>query len=103
MKGALAKKKAAARGARGAKPKPAPPPAIERPVTPEQAKFFETKIRPVLMTKCAKCHSSTAEKLKGGLLVDSREGLRKGGDTGPGDRAGQARREPADHGDPLHG
>ena len=50
----------------------------ERPITPEQAKFFETKIRPVLMNKCAKCHSSSAEKLKGGLLVDSREGLRKG-------------------------
>ena len=41
------------------------------------------------MNKCAKCHASTAEKLKGSLLVDSREGLRKGGDTGaaivPGD------------------
>ena len=35
------------------------------------------------MTKCSKCHASTAEKVKGGLLVDSREGLRKGGDTGP--------------------
>ncbi len=35
------------------------------------------------MTKCAKCHSSTAEKVKGGLRVDSREGLRKGGDTAP--------------------
>ncbi len=83
-KAALAKKKAAANGAGGAKAEArAPAAAIERPVTPEQAKFFETKIRPVLMNKCAKCHSSTAEKLKGGLLVDSREGLRKGGDTGP--------------------
>ena len=88
MKGALAKKKAAARGAGGAKAKPAPAAAIERPVTAEQAKFFESKIRPVLMNKCAKCHSSTAEKLKGGLLVDSREGLRKGGDTGPAIVAG---------------
>ncbi len=35
------------------------------------------------MTTCSKCHASTAEKVKGGLLVDSREGLRKGGDTGP--------------------
>ena len=35
------------------------------------------------MTTCAKCHASTSEKVKGGLLVDSREGLRKGGDTGP--------------------
>ncbi len=81
MKGALARKKAAAPGAGGAKPKPAPA-AANRPVTAEGAKFFETKIRPVLMNKCAKCHSSTAEKLKGGLLLDSREGLLKGGDTG---------------------
>jgi cytochrome c553 len=77
-KGLLAKKKAAA-----AKPLRAPARADDRPVTPEQAKFFETKIRPVLMTTCAKCHSKSAPKLKSGLLVDSREGLRKGGDTGP--------------------
>ena len=36
----------------------------------------------MLLTKCAKCHSQTAEKIKGGLLIDSRAGLRKGGDTG---------------------
>ena len=79
-KGALAKRKAAAGGA-APKPRPSPREATERSVTPEQATFFETKIRPVLMNKCAKCHSSTAEKIKGGLLVDSRDGLRKGGDT----------------------
>ncbi len=76
-KAAIAKRKAAA------KLKPAPRAEVERPLTPEQTKFFETKIRPVLMTSCAKCHSKTAEKLKASLLVDSREGLRKGGDTGP--------------------
>ena len=59
-----------------------PPPPSSRS-SPSKLKFFETKIRPVLMTKCAKCHASDAEKVKGGLLVDSREGLRKGGDTGP--------------------
>jgi cytochrome c553 len=89
LKGAMAKRKAAANGAAAGEPKPAPRAEAERPVTALGAKFFETKIRPVLMNKCAKCHSSTAEKLKGGLLVDSREGLRKGGDTGaaivPGD------------------
>jgi hypothetical protein len=82
MKGALAKKKAAARGSATAKARPISAPVVERPVTPEHAKFFETKIRPVLMTTCAKCHSKSATKIKGGLLVDSREGLRKGGDTG---------------------
>jgi len=45
--------------------------------------FFEAKIRPVLVEKCFKCHSSGAKKLKGGLLLDSREALLKGGDTGP--------------------
>jgi hypothetical protein len=48
--------------------------------------FFETKIRPVLTQHCLKCHSTeaaAAKKLKGGLLLDSRDGLRKGGDTGP--------------------
>ncbi len=81
-KGALAKRKAAAGGVAAPKPKPSPREATQRSVLPEQATFFETKIRPVLMNKCAKCHSSTAEKIKGGLLVDSRDGLRKGGDTG---------------------
>ncbi|MFO0951740.1 MAG: c-type cytochrome domain-containing protein [Isosphaeraceae bacterium] len=78
-KGAFARKKAAENGPVNE----APSGVAEKPVTPDQARFFETKIRPVLMTSCAKCHSADAEKLQGGLLVDSREGLRKGGDTGP--------------------
>ena len=46
--------------------------------------FFEAKIRPVLV-QCVKCHDAaaeTAKKLKGGLRLDSRDALRKGGDTG---------------------
>src|SRR5262249_15159261 len=38
---------------------------------------------PVLVDNCYKCHSSTSEKLKGGLHLDSREGALKGGDTRP--------------------
>jgi len=49
----------------------------------DQLDFFEKKIRPVLTDKCYKCHSEKAEKLKGGLMVDSREGIRRGGDSGP--------------------
>jgi hypothetical protein len=49
----------------------------------EQLDFFEKKIRPVLADHCYACHSSTAPKLKGGLRLDTREGIRKGGDTGP--------------------
>ena len=61
-------------------------------LTPAQQDFFENKIRPVLADNCYKCHSTTAERIKGGLLVDSREGLLKGGDSGkaivPGDPDG---------------
>lgn len=49
----------------------------------DDAEFFETRIRPVLVAKCYECHSSAAAEVKGGLLVDFRDGLRKGGDTGP--------------------
>ncbi len=45
--------------------------------------FFEKKIRPVLAEKCYKCHSADAEKIKGGLVLDTREGIRRGGDSGP--------------------
>lgn len=45
--------------------------------------FFESKIRPVLADKCYGCHSIESGKSKGGLLLDSRAGIRTGGDTGP--------------------
>src|SRR5438876_6768527 len=45
--------------------------------------FFERKIRPVIADNCYKCHSATAEKLKGGLKLDTRADVLKGGDTGP--------------------
>jgi hypothetical protein len=51
--------------------------------TAEQLDFFEKKIRPVLSDKCYKCHSEKADKVKGGLLLDTREGTRRGGDSGP--------------------
>ncbi len=45
--------------------------------------FFEKRIRPLLVEHCYACHSAEAKKLRGGLFVDTRDGLRKGGDTGP--------------------
>ena len=48
--------------------------------------FFEQKIRPVLVSQCYECHSSTAlakKKLKGGLRVDTRDAMLEGGDSGP--------------------
>ena len=57
--------------------------------TPDQIKFFETKIRPVLVEHCYECHAAGAKIVQGGLRVDHREGLLRGGDTGaaivPGD------------------
>ncbi|MEM7014685.1 MAG: c-type cytochrome domain-containing protein, partial [Verrucomicrobiota bacterium] len=44
--------------------------------------FFENRIRPVLVEQCYECHSIESGKSKGGLLVDSRESIRQGGDTG---------------------
>ena len=49
----------------------------------EQVDFFEKKIRPVLVERCYECHSAAAKKNKGGLTLDTREGLLKGGDAGP--------------------
>jgi hypothetical protein len=48
--------------------------------------FFEKKIRPVLVKQCYSCHSAKAAKtgkLKGGLQLDTRVGIRKGGESGP--------------------
>ena len=57
--------------------------------TPEGVEFFEKKVRPLLVEHCYKCHSAQAGKPKGSLLLDTRDGLLKGGDTGaavvPGD------------------
>ena len=44
--------------------------------------FFESKVRPVLVQHCHECHSADAKKVKGGLLLDTREGWRRGGDSG---------------------
>ena len=49
----------------------------------EQLDFFEKKIRPMLIARCYECHSAAAKKIKGGLTLDTREGLLKGGDAGP--------------------
>ncbi len=62
-------------------------PALASAAEPDakQVEFFENKIRPVLVEHCYKCHSAEVEKakkLKGGLRLDSREALLKGGDTG---------------------
>lgn len=61
----------------------AAPPASSDPAALE---FFEEKIRPVLATNCYSCHGADAQM--GGLRVDSRAALLKGGKTGPALTAG---------------
>ena len=68
-------------------------PAADKPADQRKGlDFFESKIRPVLVRHCYKCHSAKAastKMLKGGLQVDTRDGLRKGGETGPAVVPGQ--------------
>jgi hypothetical protein len=45
--------------------------------------FYETKIRPVLSEQCYKCHSHQADRIKGRLLLDSRDAVLAGGVSGP--------------------
>jgi hypothetical protein len=57
-----------------------------RPAEPSSTdgiEFFEKHIRPVLVKHCYKCHSAEAKTLEAGLRLDSREGMLKGGDSGP--------------------
>ena len=49
----------------------------------DDAAFFEKQIRPVLAEKCFVCHSSATTPAMGGLRLDSRAGLEKGGTRGP--------------------
>ena len=53
----------------------------------EDADLFESKIRPILVEHCYECHSAD-KKQKGNLLLETKEGTLKGGDTGPALAAG---------------
>ncbi len=58
--------------------------AADAKLDPKQLEFFEKRVRPVLATSCYQCHSTAPDaKVKGGLVMDSKEGLLKGGDSGP--------------------
>ena len=55
--------------------------------------FFERKIRPVLIEHCYRCHSREqlkAKPAKGDLLLDTREALLRGGESGPAIVPGEA-------------
>ncbi len=50
-------------------------------IAPEQAEFFETKIRPLLAEKCYSCHGEQKQKAK--LRLDSKAAITKGSEFGP--------------------
>ncbi len=53
-------------------------------VDPEAARsFFAERVHPILKAHCYECHGGE-EKLKGNFRITSHEGLRRGGDYGPG-------------------
>src|SRR5271165_5782572 len=52
--------------------------AVVRAADP--AEFFEMRVRPVLATNCFSCHTNTS---MGGLQMDTRDHLLKGGTRGP--------------------
>ncbi len=54
----------------------------EPKLSKEGTDFFENRIRPVLVHHCYECHSGDPAKAKGHLVLDTRDGLRKGGDSG---------------------
>jgi hypothetical protein len=49
-------------------------------LTAAENEFFEKSIRPVFVNRCYECHSS--KDANGGLTLDTRKGLLKGGDSG---------------------
>lgn len=44
--------------------------------------FFESRVRPLLESRCLKCHGRDP-KVRGNLRLDSREAILRGGDLGP--------------------
>ena len=54
--------------------------ALAATSAPESSDFFETRIRPVLVNNCFTCHAASQ---LGGLRMDSRDGILKGGKSGP--------------------
>src|SRR4051812_15979800 len=64
-------------------------PVSDSVLDPAGVEFFDKNIGPMLSKHCYACHSAGAAKIKGQLLLDSREGLAKGGEGGAVIIAGQ--------------
>lgn len=59
------------------------PGVISRAADDEGFRFFESKIRPVLIQHCYECHSQGSTSPKGNLRLDSASSVLEGGDSGP--------------------
>ncbi len=49
----------------------------------QDLEFYNSKVLPLLKTHCYECHSHSTGKARGGLVLDSKASLLKGGDSGP--------------------
>jgi mono/diheme cytochrome c family protein len=58
-------------------------PAADPAFTPEQVRFYEAEVKPLLKKHCLRCHGADEKKLKGGLRLTTRAGVLAGGDSGP--------------------
>src|SRR5262245_8837547 len=59
-----------------------------QPASPAAVEFFEKKVRPILAARCYECHGPDS-KPEGGLRLDSRGSILKGGETGPAVKPGR--------------
>jgi Protein of unknown function (DUF1549)/Planctomycete cytochrome C len=68
--------------------------ALSRAGADDGVAFFENRIRPLLVEHCYKCHSAEAKKVKGALMLDTKEDFLKGGTDGVVVVAGDPERSP---------
>ena len=57
----------------------------------EGVRFFRKMIEPVLKAQCYSCHSRQADEVQGGLRLDFKAAVLRGGDSGPAIVAGKSR------------
>jgi len=55
----------------------------------EAVAFFQQKVKPLLEARCFECHAENSKRLEGGLRLDARPFVLKGGDSGPAAVAGK--------------
>jgi hypothetical protein len=59
------------------------PTGAAQPASPQEVKYFEKEVRPILEANCFRCHGAEGKKIRGGLNLTTRGGVLTGGDTGP--------------------